>query len=227
MSKIEAVLQTGFATDPRDAEAAAQALVESGMADSVRIGLALPDAMQRPEILSRLIDKRVVYTHSAGVLPLEQSVRREPSKIPSEIISVNPPEPTTKSKLAVGSVHQVLSLVSRVASAELERRPTFGLMSRNGWAVARSMRQHNQLIEQISSFSTREVLQAAAASGAKTGIVSMRDDGLFGGCYNPAELRSHPPRIYELDGGHDDFIFSTERVLGELAELMTGIRVAA
>lgn len=206
---MRAVVIGGFATGKSTLENVAEALCDRRLADDADV-LTFPQAMADPDKVERITRRRLILTHSAGILAVHRNT------CPSEIIACNGPEPQRFHSLLNASWRKMQH--NRQFAKEGPCAAAYALLVRSNMVEGlRHPVAHVSRISAIGRFSTTQHLlshlEAQSEGNFAASQLFTQDDEYFP--HDPT-LGYGQIRMYEHEGNHDALLASPRTVLSVL-----------
>lgn len=171
-------------------------------------GVSFREAMADPGKLERMVRRRRVFTHSAGMLAIKDTM-------PSEIIAIAPPLPTAQRELIARAILSCFGLAAS-SLGSIERRGKVNECGRDA-AVELLFHMNGNLgrLGMIAGFSALEMGAAASEAGVTTNIAFMDKDWLFRPPNKELTANIVGVTMMELTGHHDELLCYPERTIAE------------
>ena len=183
-------------------------------------GISFREAMADPGKLERMVRRRKVFTHSAGMLAIKDTM-------PSEIIAIAPPLPTAPRELITRAI---LSSFGSMASSfgSIERREKVNECGRDAaLELLFHMNGNFGKLRMIADFSALEMGAAASKAGVTTNIAFMDKDWFFRSPEKELTANLVGVTTMELTGYHEELLCYPERTIAEFEAKRAAMRLAA
>lgn len=206
------IIVGGFASEQRQMDRVARSFSE--FYDEDVEGVSFRSAMNNPLALDELVRGGTVFTHSAGMVAIKDTM-------PREIIAVAPPVPTSVTRLIARSARGAHDLARESFSQPLKQQLTLaGRGAELGLEVFWHPRAHLGRLGVISTFDAIERGIAAQSAGIETDIAFMDHDQLFQ-LSNGNRIRAANAglSVLTLHGGHEKLLFEPDELIAEYDDL--------
>lgn len=207
----------GFASNQRHVDRVSAAL--SRHYDYDIEGVSFRNAMDDRDQVERLAKQATVFTHSAGMLAVKDTM-------PNEIIAIAPPLPTVSPRLVARAALSGCGLALS-SFASIER---LAKVNECGCDAASELLRHLdgnlRQLGSIASFNALETGAAAASAGIETSIAFMRKDRFFRPTEAAlAEANAQGVTAVMLPGHHDELLCFPEKTIGEFEAAKEELKV--